>query len=437
MFVIQAEDGIRVAQASRGLGVVNKRQGCHVTGLITVGQNEDGEWLGEEGEQFSEYNIGCEACHGPGSDHIAGPSPENIVNPEDLSQARRIEVCGRCHSRGTSTAGTHGYPWYEEENRGFTPGDILSQYYRENAGYWPDGTSKKHHQQYIDMKRSHHYAAGMYCADCHDPHGGDYEFDLRYDPDTNEACTVCHWTGTGTVLTNHTRHPSLDDGEGSLCVDCHMPKVAKSAIHYDISSHLFEPLEPELTLEYQMPNSCAIKCHRDNEYGEGAVDEDLDDWSSDADMTIATWAQSYVDQWFHSPEPSFQLGCDQDVYSPGDQMTVFISARNPGETLYVDLYIALEFAGAFYFFPNWTTDLNYIPVTMAKRLELHPTPFIQWPLSDAIPDGTYNWYGILTESGTTNLVGDVSITPWTFTAGGAAASGDLPEVLEDIQLYTE
>ena len=38
----------------------------------------------------TEWNVGCEKCHGPGAAHAAKPSHENIVNPARLDLFRRI-----------------------------------------------------------------------------------------------------------------------------------------------------------------------------------------------------------------------------------------------------------------------------------------------------------------------------------------------------------
>ena len=48
----------------------------------------------------TEWNVGCEKCHGPGSQHAARPSPTNIVNPAKLDFVRANDTCIQCHSQG-------------------------------------------------------------------------------------------------------------------------------------------------------------------------------------------------------------------------------------------------------------------------------------------------------------------------------------------------
>ena len=51
-------------------------------------------------KQVTEWNVGCEKCHGPGSAHVAKPSRTNIVNPARLGNIQATNVCMQCHSEG-------------------------------------------------------------------------------------------------------------------------------------------------------------------------------------------------------------------------------------------------------------------------------------------------------------------------------------------------
>ena len=48
----------------------------------------------------TEWNVGCERCHGPGSAHIAKPVRDTIVNPARLDYVHANDTCIQCHSQG-------------------------------------------------------------------------------------------------------------------------------------------------------------------------------------------------------------------------------------------------------------------------------------------------------------------------------------------------
>ena len=92
--------------------------GCHTTGTKLKYVAATGKFVDES----NELNIGCEACHGPGSEHVAGPSPLNIVNPASLEKQKGLDVCARCHIRGSSVdkgkaAFTLGWPAWVKKNK--------------------------------------------------------------------------------------------------------------------------------------------------------------------------------------------------------------------------------------------------------------------------------------------------------------------------------
>src|SRR5215472_8637653 len=75
----------------------------------------------------TEWNVGCEKCHGPASEHTKRPSHANIVNPVRLAYVRANDVCIQCHSTGESSRNPiegRDYAWPV----GFLPGMVLSEF---------------------------------------------------------------------------------------------------------------------------------------------------------------------------------------------------------------------------------------------------------------------------------------------------------------------
>ncbi len=189
---------------------------CHITGLDT------------ESWEFTEFGIGCESCHGPAEDHVA--DPENIKP----FAATDDQVCGACHSRGTSPDG-FAFP------ATFRPGDQLTDHFTfttDPADSWPDGSAKLHNQQYLDWTMGNSMEAddSTSCASCHAVHGGGVGRAQLKAP-VNELCVECH--GDKRALITHMPYHEVASAEHDFtCTDCHMPKMATSAVDYDITATL-------------------------------------------------------------------------------------------------------------------------------------------------------------------------------------------------------
>jgi len=224
--------------------------GCHTTGFDA----ETGEWH-EDGVQ-------CEACHGPGLDHVAlAGDTAHIVNPALLEFDEQTEICGQCHLRGSDPTGEYQFPL------DYRPGGTLAL---EEAfistsdpdAFWPDGSAKRHHQEYQDWKLSGH-AAGVACVFCHVSHSrGETLHQTRFVGD--HRCVICHEDKKDVAL-HIPYHPPSE----FVCTDCHMPTLAQAETaeyNFDIHSHTFWPPNPVTTIQYggqeNMPNACNL-CHDD------------------------------------------------------------------------------------------------------------------------------------------------------------------------------
>lgn len=215
---------------------------CHVTGLNT------------ETWGFVEFGIGCESCHGPGADHAANPEKVKPFNQVD------DQVCGACHSRGTSPDG-FAFP------ATYRPGDTLTDHFTfttEEDNFWPDGSARKNHQQYMDWQLGSRMAQAesTNCVTCHAVHdSGAAQGQLRIS--LNELCLQCHNDRRGIIKHIPFHNKAITEHE-FVCSDCHMPKLATSAVQYDIHNHSFLQPNPQASLDNGgvavMPNACNT-CH--------------------------------------------------------------------------------------------------------------------------------------------------------------------------------
>ena len=212
---------------SRGRTFSAKCSGCHNNGLEI--EYDSSNYI--TSYDYVDLNIGCESCHGPGSDHVAASSdekPNYIVSLRRLTPAAERQACGMCHAAdlGTSAnpSGAFGYP-FNEDNADLVGGGLYVPGVYDAADYikgygateeagggfeaWPDGVHGLAHRQQVPMLEASIHTNNDYeqltCSSCHDSHSlvqGPAEAEV----DKNDGAYA---------YTN----PTFDDN--TLCLSCH------------------------------------------------------------------------------------------------------------------------------------------------------------------------------------------------------------------------
>lgn len=218
----------------------------------------------------TEWNVGCERCHGPGSEHASNPTRQNIVNPATLDFVRANDTCIQCHSQGQPLNNPIQGQYFDWPV-GFHQGLNLKDFWKledhklgeTNFMHFADGTAHKNRMQGNDFVQSVMYRRGVTCFSCHDVHGTSNNADL-IKPAT-QLCLTCHNPSSpngphAPSIEAHTHHRA--DSAGSECVSCHMPKIEQTIADINVRSHTFEFISPSKTDEYKVPNPCT-SCHMD------------------------------------------------------------------------------------------------------------------------------------------------------------------------------
>jgi len=221
-------------------------------------------------KKVTEWNVGCEKCHGPGSDHVKRPSPENVVNPARLNYVDATDTCIQCHSQGQrpiAPSAGNAYDWPV----GFQMGKRLDDFWKleehklgeTTFTHFADGTAHKNRMQGNDFVNSLMYARGVSCFSCHDAHGTDNDALLR--KPANVLCLDCHGPNSpngphAPTIEQHTHHKASN--QGNECISCHMPKIQQTIADVNVASHTFRFVTPATSDVLKIPNACNV-CHSD------------------------------------------------------------------------------------------------------------------------------------------------------------------------------
>jgi len=221
-------------------------------------------------KQVSEWNVGCERCHGPGSAHVEHPTRGNTLNPARMDYVQANDTCIQCHSQGRPLTNPIEGKYYDWPV-GYHVGLNLRDYWQLEGHtlgqlsftHFPDGTAHKNRMQGNDFVQSVMYRRGVTCFDCHDVHGTENYAQLR--KPANQLCLDCHGPGSrngprAATLAAHTHHK--EGSTGSECIACHMPKIEVTIPGVFVSAHTFAFITPAMTDKYKIPNPCT-SCHKD------------------------------------------------------------------------------------------------------------------------------------------------------------------------------
>jgi predicted CXXCH cytochrome family protein len=337
---------------------------CHSTG---VRKNYDSA-SNRFGTSWSEISVGCETCHGQGSNHVAWAKAKQSLWPfgkshdetmgllvrfterldaswsheknaltasrkvAPLPLRKEVETCGLCHAR----RGQISEDWI--------PGRWLSDTHTvsplSRGLFHADGQMQDEVYNYGSFKQSKMFAAGVTCSDCHDPHSGK----TRLSGDN--VCLQCHAPDSFAVSSHH-QHAAATPPPS--CASCHMP-VHTYMVVDQRHDHSFRVPRPDLSASIGTPNACNSACHQDQ---------------------TAAWAAAAIERW-HGPNrkgfqaygPAFHAAWSDQVGAAASLAAIAKSTQTPG----------FARAGAL---PELNAYLSADSITIARAALGDPDPMVR------------------------------------------------------------
>ncbi|KAF1054866.1 MAG: Lipopolysaccharide assembly protein B [Stenotrophomonas maltophilia] len=236
---------------------------CHTTGLQRGFDASQGRY----DSHWAVDGVGCQACHGPASGHLAwAASPDNRPSKgfnaplgPSSSAPEQVERCARCHAPRTPLGDGQGFSAHLLDD--YLPSLLTRELYQI------DGKINGEAYEWGSFTQSAMFASGVACSDCHQPHSGE----LR--GSGNGVCLQCHAPNArlpadidGRNLKTldydspaHTHH--APGSAGAQCTACHMPGKYYHGVDYR-HDHSFSLPDPLHAQRIGTPDACQ-GCHRD------------------------------------------------------------------------------------------------------------------------------------------------------------------------------
>jgi len=266
---------------------------CHST---EVRKNYDAA-AGTFATTWFEISVGCEACHGPGGNHVSiareasgrdsaeaasgltvtfderkgaawviDPATGNAARSVPRETSKELDVCAQCHARRG------------QFSNDYRPGEPFTDHYLPallGPGlYHPDGQQLDEVFNWGSFLSSRMHEQGVTCSDCHDPHGG------KLHAPGNAVCAQCHAAAKYDAPSHHFHEQG---SAGAACASCHM-QTATYMVVDPRHDHSFRIPRPDRTVSLGTPNACS-HCHADRK---------------------AEWAAAEIRKRYPDPKPGFQ-----------------------------------------------------------------------------------------------------------------------------------
>ncbi|MGC2058690.1 MAG: DmsE family decaheme c-type cytochrome [Candidatus Sulfotelmatobacter sp.] len=220
---------------------------------------------------------GCEGCHGPGAEHVAGGGDKSKIyvfegKPREETSARCLTCHGEGHEQSHFAESAHASnavgcldchsPHHAVEKQHLLVQEQPQLCYGCHISAKADFAKPFHHRVNEGL---------VQCADCHNPHGTATVKQLRSLPSGDAVCYKCHVDKQGPFVYEHV--PVKAEG----CTSCHTPHGSTNARLLKVSivnmlclqCHTFPTVGPSgpvhnQSAKYQACTMCHSQIHGSN-----------------------------------------------------------------------------------------------------------------------------------------------------------------------------
>lgn len=220
---------------------------------------------------------GCESCHGPGAEHVAGGGDvSKIVNFKTLSREDASARCLSCHGE---KAGQAHYAQSPHASSDVGCLDCHSPHHAKEPQRLLVQTQPQlcygcHTSMKAEFAKPYRHRVDqglIQCSDCHNPHGTGTLRQVRALPNGDAVCFKCHVDKRGPFVYEHV--PVKTEG----CSSCHTPHASTNPRLLRVSQvnllclqcHSFPTLGPagpahNQSQKYQACTMCHTAIHGSN-----------------------------------------------------------------------------------------------------------------------------------------------------------------------------
>lgn len=301
---------------------------------------------------WSEVNVACESCHGPGNKHADFIKTDAYIKGERINNSglqyaksdnasSQLNTCAPCHARKSDIV-------QKVLNNGELMDNIIPQNI-SNEYYYADGQIRDENYEFGSFSQSKMFHNNVRCSNCHNPHSG------KLISQGNTLCLNCH----DPKYNSEAHHFHTLNTQSAECVNCHMPQKTYMGNDHR-RDHSFRIPRPDQSVLYGTPNSCT-SCHNNK---------------------TNKWAADFVIKWY-GPKRAYHFS---DDLLPGSKLNA-TSEKHLSKLIRDTSQPEIARATAIYYLGNIQTEQSIKSISYAFA---DAKPMVRYQAIRSVQNFPYN-----------------------------------------------